>query len=244
MDTRYIDAKEFLDTIYNNGWISSNQTRPFVTLTYAQSLDGMISKKGEQLLLSGPESMAMTHRLRLLHDGILVGIGTARIDNPQLNARHVLQTDLELYEQPRPIVLDNRLELPVDCKLLKNYSNGTGRKPWIVTTALSSNPAAKALIEAGAHLIHITEQEDRPSLETVFQVLKRQGIMRLMVEGGAKIIQSCLDSGCLDQLIVTTAPMFVGDGGIKAGTQARQLVNVSYRQFGQDMVLSAKSHNI
>ena len=68
--------------------------------------------------------------------------------------------------------------------------------------------------------------------------------MRLMVEGGAKIIQSCLDSGYLDQLIVTTAPMFVGDGGIKAGTHGRQLVNVSYRQFGQDMVLSAKTHII
>ena len=57
-------------------------------------------------------------------------------------ARHVLQTDLESYEQPRPIVLDNRLELPLDCKLLKNYNNGTGRKPWILTTASSSNPAA------------------------------------------------------------------------------------------------------
>ena len=62
MDTRYVDAKEFLDTVYNTEWVSSDQTRPFVTLTYAQSLDGMISKKGEQLLLSGPESMAMTHR--------------------------------------------------------------------------------------------------------------------------------------------------------------------------------------
>ncbi|KAI9262202.1 dihydrofolate reductase-like domain-containing protein [Phascolomyces articulosus] len=241
METRYVDAKEFLDTVYTE-WLPSNESRPFVTLTYAQSLDGMISKKGEQLLLSGSESMAMTHRLRLLHDGILVGIGTARIDNPQLNARHVIASDLKSHEQPRPIVLDNRLELPLDCKLLKNFQNGTGRKPWIVTTASSSNPAAKALKEAGAHIIYITGQDHhRPTLKSVFETLKRQGITRLMVEGGAKIIQSCLDSGCLDHLIVTIAPMFVGEGGIKAGTYGQKLINVKYRQFGQDMVLSANT---
>ncbi|KAI8145647.1 dihydrofolate reductase-like domain-containing protein, partial [Fennellomyces sp. T-0311] len=193
---------------------SSDETRPFVTLTYAQSLDGMISKQGEQLLLSGPESMAMTHRLRLLHDGILVGIGTAKIDNPQLNARHVPENDLRKYAQPRPIVLDCRLELPLDCKLLQNFRNGTGQQPWVVTTAASSTPAANALIEAGAHLIHIQGQGDRPTLASVFGTLKKHGITRLMVEGGAKIIQSCLDSECLDQLIVTVAPLFVGDGGV------------------------------
>ena len=61
MEARYAAAKEFLDSVYTD-WESTDETRPFVTLTYAQSLDGMISKQGEQLLLSGPESMAMTHR--------------------------------------------------------------------------------------------------------------------------------------------------------------------------------------
>ncbi|KAI9492849.1 dihydrofolate reductase-like domain-containing protein, partial [Zychaea mexicana] len=197
--------------------------RPFVTLTYAQSLDGMISKQGEQLLLSGPESMAMTHRLRLLHDGILVGIGTARVDNPQLNARHVPASDLESYRQPQPIVLDNRLELPLDCKLIKNFKSGSGRRPWIVTTASNSNPAAVRTLSMKQEKLtkqaHSGKDENtgRANLETVFEVLKKQGITRLMVEGGAKIIQSCLDSSCVDQLIVTVAPTFVGDGGVKAG---------------------------
>lgn len=79
----YKQAKEFLDPLYEN--IPSFPERPFITLTFAQSLDGKISKKGQQILISGKESLAMTHRLRSLHDGIMVGIGTALIDNPQLN---------------------------------------------------------------------------------------------------------------------------------------------------------------
>jgi hypothetical protein len=60
--------------------------RPRVTLTFAQSVDGKIAgRDGKQLILSGKESMVMTHWMRTIHDAILVGIGTARNDDPQLN---------------------------------------------------------------------------------------------------------------------------------------------------------------
>lgn len=62
MENVYKEAKEFLDTIYDT--IPTYDDRPFVTLTFAQSLDGKIAKKGQQVLLSGKESMAMTHRSR------------------------------------------------------------------------------------------------------------------------------------------------------------------------------------
>lgn len=63
--------------------------RPFVTLTYAQSIDGSISAADKsQVFLSGPESRTMTHGLRSIHDAILVGAGTVRQDNPRLNIRH------------------------------------------------------------------------------------------------------------------------------------------------------------
>jgi 2,5-diamino-6-(ribosylamino)-4(3H)-pyrimidinone 5'-phosphate reductase len=53
-------ARDFLDPLYQN--ISLQNERPFVTLTFAQSLDGKISKIGQQIIISGKESMAMTHR--------------------------------------------------------------------------------------------------------------------------------------------------------------------------------------
>lgn len=84
-ETIYKEARDFLDPIYSN--VPLLDDRPFITLTFAQSLDGKIAKQGQQILISGRESMAMTHRLRTLHDGILVGIGTALVDNPQLNGK-------------------------------------------------------------------------------------------------------------------------------------------------------------
>lgn len=61
--------------------------RPHVTLTYAQSLDAKIAgQDGKQLILSGKESMVMTHWMRTLHDAIMVGVGTAVNDDPQLNS--------------------------------------------------------------------------------------------------------------------------------------------------------------
>lgn len=86
-ETVYKEARDFLDPIYHDALLLND--RPFITLTFAQSLDGKIAKQGQQILISGKESMAMTHRLRTLHDGILVGIGTALIDNPQLNGKFV-----------------------------------------------------------------------------------------------------------------------------------------------------------
>ncbi|MGH9336192.1 MAG: RibD family protein, partial [Vicinamibacteria bacterium] len=89
--------------------------RPFVTLAYAQSLDGSIAGEGNRpLSLSCERSQKLTHELRACHDAILVGIGTVLADNPRLIVR------LVNGEDPRPIVVDSRLRIPRDARLLKN----------------------------------------------------------------------------------------------------------------------------
>lgn len=143
----------------------SNATRPFVTLTYAQSLDGKIAGlNGRQLILSGQESMIMTHKLRTVHDAIMVGIGTVLNDDPRLSgissllfylslsdiplivthasfgpltARLVDPSDPTPPRQPQPIILDAHLRFPLTAKLLQNFRNGTGKAPWIVTTEIN-----------------------------------------------------------------------------------------------------------
>ncbi|KAI7868633.1 dihydrofolate reductase-like domain-containing protein [Spinellus fusiger] len=239
----YQDARVFLDKVYETK--EELVERPFVTLTYAQSLDGKIAIKGQQLLLSGKESMAMTHRLRVLHDGIMVGIGTALIDNPQLNARYLSPEDPLLKNQPQPIVLDPRLEYPLTGKLLSNFKQGTGKQPWLVTWF--NDIARKTVLqEAGALVISINVLDGaRPSLSTVLQVLRQHGIESLMVEGGAQIIQSFLLSGHVDQLIVTTAPTLVGPQGVSVTGDSTAPVllptlnqSVIYQQFGRDMVVA------
>jgi riboflavin biosynthesis pyrimidine reductase len=102
------------------------QGRPFVTLAYAQSVDGSISiARGQRSRLSGPESLRFTHALRAGHDGILVGVGTVLTDDPELRVRLVDGPD------PQPVIVDTHLRTPVEAKLLAQ----SGRQPWIGTTA-------------------------------------------------------------------------------------------------------------
>src|SRR5438105_4961079 len=95
------------------------QGRPFVTLAYAQSVDGSISiARGQRSALSGPDSLRFTHALRAGHDGILVGVGTVLADDPELRVRLVDGRD------PQPVIVDSNLSTPAEARLL-------ARSPWI-----------------------------------------------------------------------------------------------------------------
>ncbi|OAV92559.1 riboflavin biosynthesis protein RibD domain-containing protein [Puccinia triticina 1-1 BBBD Race 1] len=195
--------------------------RPFVTLTYAQSIDGKIAgADGQQLRLSGNQSMKMTHLLRARHDGIMVGIGTVLNDDPQLNVRNISIT-VPLANQPQPIVLDTALRTPADCKLIKNYQNQTGKQPWLICARSAMSLQKRQELEAaGARVIPITNgmnaSKEGLDLEKVLEVCKLNGINRLMIEGGAAIISSILnqvsDNPILNILIVTVSPYMVGEG--------------------------------
>ena len=176
--------------------------RPFVTLSYAQSLDGCISARaGEALPLSGQQSLTLTHQLRAGHDAILVGIGTVLSDNPRLNVR------LVDGKSPKPIVVDSRLRLPLNCKLLKQNS----RHPWIVTRE-EPEKARRAAIEAsGAQVITVRpNSRGQVHLEAMLGELGERGINSLMVEGGSRIITNFLLERLVDYLVLTVAPVLVG----------------------------------
>ena len=97
--------------------------RPFITVSYAQSLDGSIATAGrQQMQLSGPESMRLTHQLRACSQSILVGIGTVLADNPSLTVR------LVEGKNPQPIILDTRLRTPPNANLVQRSDLST----WIV----------------------------------------------------------------------------------------------------------------
>lgn len=154
----YDQIESFLGPLYQT--LPKNISKPFVTLTFAQSLDGKISKPGQQILLSGKESMAMTHRLRTLHHGIMVGIGTALIDDPQLNARYI--SSAIQITQPQPIIIDPYLKLSATCKLIKNYQNNTGKQVLLLVSnkGCIENPEKKALLESlGVNIIEISTSD-------------------------------------------------------------------------------------
>ncbi|EIE88327.1 riboflavin biosynthesis protein RibD domain-containing protein [Rhizopus delemar RA 99-880] len=200
------------------------------------------------------------NRLRVLHDGILVGIGTALVDNPQLNgnkglcdnssvhlplfllARHLSTDDLVTAKQPQPIVLDPLLQLPSHCKLIKNFQSNTGKQPWVIATekgAFENKEKRSELENAGVKVYLVKTETDRIPLPSVLELLRTLGIKSLMIEGGAKIIQSCLKSQAYNQLVITVAPRFIGKDGIDAAVDELELKNVKYQTMGRDVVLSA-----
>ncbi|KAI7889331.1 riboflavin biosynthesis protein RibD domain-containing protein [Mucor mucedo] len=186
----------------------------------------------------------MTHRLRTLHDGIMVGVGTALVDDPQLNARYVSSTIP--ITQPQPIIIDPYLKLSSTCKLIKNYQNNIGKQVLLMVSSrgCNENPEKKKLLEGlGVKIIEISTHDDHLPLTLVLEELKHRGIESLMIEGGSKIIQSCLSSNLFDRLIITTAPMFIGSEGVPAISKAqdiKRLNNVKYITLGNDSVMSAE----
>ncbi|MDX1601117.1 MAG: RibD family protein [Anaerolineales bacterium] len=176
--------------------VEGPEDRPFVTLTFAQSIDGSISaRRGVRTALSGEASLTMTHTLRTLHDAILVGIGTVLVDNPLLTARAVAGPD------PQPIVVDSQLRIPPECNLLK-----AAQPPWIACSPEVEPDLKESLVAKGATVIEIQRGPGGIDLGRLLAELRARGVQSLMVEGGARIIRSFLESDHVDMFVVTIAP--------------------------------------
>lgn len=226
--------------------LAAHRPRPdesgvWVTLTFAQSKDGKIAGPNKMpLRISGQESMIMTHHLRALHQGILVGIGTLLTDNPRLNVR------LDTYHgpSPRPIVLDRLLDMPVTCRLLQ-------RDPPAHPLVLCAEPTAsreawearrRALEAAGAQVRVVDVHGTHLAWSSILQVLAQEHIRSVMIEGGASVIDSVLSSRVtVHKVIVTVSPTHVGEAGYGYTTSALwnapHLHQVATLELGPDTIV-------
>lgn len=211
-----------------------NTSRPFVTLSYAQSLDGCVTARaGSPLALSGAESLEMTHALRAAHDAILVGIGTVLADDPSLTVR------LVEGENPQPVVVDSHLRLPLHARLLQR------KDPlWIATTDAAPRSRRLALEAVGARILRLPALADgRVDLAALLPELGALGMTSLMVEGGPSILTSFLAARLADYAVVTIAPLFVGglhavNGALhNTGPTLPRIENPQLLQLGPDATL-------
>jgi riboflavin-specific deaminase-like protein len=207
--------------------------RPLVSLCYAQSLDGSLSeRRGQSLELSGVESRALTHRLRSLHDAILVGIGTVLSDDPSLSVRYAQGN------QPQPIILDSRLRFPLTARMLQTNP----RKPQLVVTDLVPPERITSFEQAGLSVIQLpASPEGHVPLAQLLEQLAARGISSVMVEGGASILSSFLRLGLADLLCVTIAPRYVGGLNVidppGSGMKFPKINDVHYQCLGEDLIL-------
>lgn len=222
---------EFLSKLVTQ---SHKLERPFVTLSYAQSLDGSLTRRrGAPTRLSGDLAMRMTHALRAWHDGILVGSGTVKADDPQLTVR------LAEGDSPRPVVLDTRLSTPATARVIAHP------KAPIFICGPVQGLAREALTARGAEVIGVSLDEEGVNLRESLSVLKEQGIDRLMVEGGARVIASFLTLGLADAAVITLAPVLMG--GVRAEGHGLigpmpMLENAQMKRVGSDWVVWGRLH--
>lgn len=213
-----------------------NNNRPFITVSYAQSVDGSIAtKKRQPIGLSGPQSAILTHQIRACSEAILIGIGTLLADDPRLNVR------LVEGNSPQPIILDTHLRTPLNAKLLERSDT----RPWIINAVAKQSQQSLALRNAGSTPICCkTSQDGRIDLQALMKILAAKQINSIMVEGGARVITSFVKSRLVDQFIVTISPKFVGglpvidSDGLQSKTHLK-LSEVRYRHSGDDLIIWA-----
>ncbi|MCI5120013.1 MAG: bifunctional diaminohydroxyphosphoribosylaminopyrimidine deaminase/5-amino-6-(5-phosphoribosylamino)uracil reductase RibD [Candidatus Electrothrix sp. AUS4] len=181
---------------------------PWVVMKAGMSLDGKISRrKGKGGAITGLDSKEKVHQLRDRLDAILIGSGTALIDDPSLTTR------LEEKEgrDPLRVILDSQLRLSADARMLKQQSSAA---TWIFCAQNASEQKKKVLEEAGAVVYRVSKDEDGGlDLIHVLRQLGQADITSVLVEGGAAVHGSFLKKRCVDQVYLFTAPYFIGAQG-------------------------------
>ena len=193
--------------------------RPYVTLKIGVSADGKIAA-GPRLRtnITGPEAKARVHLMRAQSDGILVGLSTVLVDDPELTCR------LPGMEARSPIrmVADSRLSIPSQAKLVKTAEEVP---VWILSTR-------KGGVGAGITVIDCRQTPNGwVDFADALEQLAVRGINRLLVEGGSHISQSLLEADLVDEVQLFQSPTVIGPQGIDAIAEM-PLENLA-RQFHQ-----------
>lgn len=171
--------------------------RPYVILKWAQSADGYMDRLRTNTselpaILSSSETLRGVHKLRSEVGAIMVATNTALLDNPSLTVRHWVG------KSPVRIVLDRTLRIPPHYHLLDGVVS-----TWVFTAndAVSHENVEYVKIDFGQNV-----------LPQVLHYLYIHQIDSLLVEGGASLLNSFLQAGLWDQIVVESSPMHLKDG--------------------------------
>ena len=185
--------------------------RPLVTVKIAATLDGRTATHtGESQWITGEAARARGHLLRAQSDAIMIGSGTARIDDPTLTCRLPGLED----RSPVRIVVDSRLTLQLTGKLV---ASARDIPLWLLTRAGNPPERLAALVECGVEVIEIGPGPDGSvDLAAALRELGDRGLTRLLVEAGGHLAAALLRQDLVDRLAWFRAPMLIGGDGLPA----------------------------
>lgn len=188
-----------------------------------QTLDGRIATiTGHSRYVNGPASLMHLHQLRACVDAVLVGIGTATADDPQLNVR------LTKGRNPARIVLDPSARLAPNAKV---WREDGARRVWLV----SNTPTSP--IPPGVELILLNTPTGHIEPRDILRALHARGLNRVLIEGGAETVSRFMRAGCLDRLHLLVAPIIMGSGRAAFNLPAIQTMDEATRFKAKAYVL-------
>lgn len=193
--------------------------RPFVVFKAAMSLDGKIATStGESQWISCERSREEVHHMRHEYTGIMAGIGTVLADDPMLNCR------IPDGKQPIRIIVDSRLQIPEDSKLVESAAV----YPLIVaTTKGCDSQKAVRLKEKGVQICEISEDEKgHVDLEQLMERLGELKVDSILLEGGGQLAEGALSAGIVDKVQFYIAPMIIGGGASKTPVEGDGVFNL------------------
>jgi len=222
----------------NIGFVSRmTRGRPWVRMKIAASLDGKTALlNGKSQWITGPDARRDGHRLRARACAVLTGFGTVRDDDPRLTVR-----DVETSRQPLRVVVDSRLETPLDAKVLEGGN-------VLVFAAIADPARIAALEQRGAQVIVLANAAHKVDLEAMLAELGRRELNEVHIEAGFKLNGSLLKAGVVDELVIYLAPCLLGDAArglfdlpaLGNLAQRRSLTIRDVRQVGDDLRIVAR----
>ncbi len=220
--------------------------RPWVLFKSAMTLDGKVATRdGDSKWISGEASRELAHRWRASVDAVVVGIGTALADDPQLTAR----PDGLLAEpgvQPRRVVFDSLARIPPTSQLVAAAAE-------IPLTVVVSRAAARAdteALEAAAVTVIVATGENEPArVRSGLDQLGAMGVASVLLEGGPHLAGAFLDAGEIDELRLFLAPLLLGGSaardplegeGVERISEALRALTLDNERVGEDLLISAR----
>lgn len=211
---------------------------PYTVLKAAISIDGRIAAEdSSSQWITSLEALQDTHFQRASSQAILVGSGTALHDSPRLTARHPLIT---LNRQPLRILLDGRGRVPAIGPLFDT----TAAPTLVFTTSLAPLSRQNEWLSAGAEVIVTAPDPKGVNLEEVWSILGKRSILQVLVEGGAMLHTSLLESSLVNRALIYVGPLLLGPTGspfykseVSTLTRSRRFSLDGVQKFGDSVRL-------
>ncbi len=218
---------------------------PFVTMKYAMTIDGKIAcYTGASKWITGEAARNNVQTDRLKHSAIMVGIGTVLEDDPMLPCR------IENGRNPVRIICDTSLRIPPDSNIVRTAKE----IPTIIAAACEDNSKLSALENAGCRIIQCGNADNSAiDLNRLMKLLGEQVIDSILLEGGAQLNWSALNSGIVNKVQAYIAPKIfggaeaktpVGGKGAVSPSEAFILEKSKIVQIGNDFLIESRVKNV